>query len=113
MGLVLTQKFECGLPWISLIASIAITVVFILSGDGRLPSHPIDQGFASVDLRIYHNGTNWIFQYPVLSWGGGITGSLLVGVYKLIVPTSPETLNWHVKIFTAAGFLVSLFWLAR
>jgi hypothetical protein len=73
----------------------------------------MDQGFANVDLRIYHNGTNWIFQYPVLSWAGGIAGSLLVGVYKLIVPTSPETLNWHVKIFAAAGFLVSLFWLAR
>jgi hypothetical protein len=29
------------------------------------------------------------------------------------VPTSPETLNWHVKIFAAVGFLVSLFWLAK
>jgi hypothetical protein len=101
------------LPWISLIASIAITIILIRSGDGRVPSWPMDQSFANVDLRIYHNGTNWIFQYPVLSWAGGITGSLLVGVYKLIVPTSPETLNWHVKILAAAGFLVSLFLLAR
>jgi hypothetical protein len=100
------------LPWISLIASMTVAVALILSGDGRLPLR-MDQAFADVDLHIYHNGTNWIFQYPVLSWSGGITGSLLVGVYKLIVPTSPETLNWHVKIFAAGGFLVSLFWLAK
>jgi hypothetical protein len=101
------------LPWIFLIVSIAVVVALILSGDGRVPPWPMDQSFADIDLHIYHNGTNWIFQYPVLSWSGGITGSLLVGGYKLIVPISPEALNWHVKIFAAVGFLVSLLWLAR
>jgi len=102
------------LSWIPLIAAIAVTVAVILSGDGRMTPQRWDQNFADVvDLHIYHNGTNWIFQYPVLSWTGGITGSLLVGLYKLIVPTSSETLNWHVKIFAAVAFLVSLFWLAK
>src|SRR5262249_1991759 len=66
-----------------------------------------------VDLHIYYNGTNWVFQYPKLSWSGGITGSLIVGLYKLVIPTSVETLNWHVKIFSATLFLISVFWLAR
>jgi hypothetical protein len=73
----------------------------------------MDQGFVYVDLHIYHNGTNWIFQYPHLSWAGGITGSLIVGLYTLLIPTSVETLNWHVKILAATLFLVSVFLLAR
>jgi hypothetical protein len=100
-------------PKLLLIASIAIYGYLILSGNGRAPMHPMDQGFVYVDLHIYYNGTNWVFGYPHLSWAGGITGSLIVGLYKLLIPTSVETLNWHVKILSATLFLASEFFLAR
>jgi hypothetical protein len=100
-------------PKLLLIASIAIYGYLILSGSGRAPMLPMDQGFVYVDLHIYRNATNWIFQYPHLSWAGGITGSLIVGLYKLLIPTSVETLNWHVKILSATLFLASVFLLAR
>jgi hypothetical protein len=102
-----------GFPTFLLITSIAIHGYLILLGNGQAPMYPMDQGFVYVDLHIYHNGTNWIFQYPHLSWAGGITGSLIVGLYKLLIPTSVETLNWHVKILSATLFLVSVFLLAR
>jgi hypothetical protein len=100
-------------PSLFLALSILITAYLILRGDGHAAEWPMDQGFVYVDLRIYNNGTNWIFQYPHLSYAGGITGSLLVGLYKLLIPTSITTLNWHVKISSATLFFISLFWLAR
>jgi hypothetical protein len=73
----------------------------------------MDQGFVYVDLGIRHNGKTWEFHYPLLPWAGGITASLLVGLYKLVVPTSVDTLNYHVKILTAILFLTSSFLLAQ
>jgi hypothetical protein len=61
-GIVAVSSRGHSLPWFSLIASIAITGVLILSGDGRLPSWPMGQSLANLDLRIYHNGINWIFE---------------------------------------------------
>jgi hypothetical protein len=107
------RNFLEAVPTLLLITSIVIYVYLILSGNGRAPMHPMDQGFVYVDLHIYYNGINWVFQYPHLSWAGGITGSLIVGLYKLLIPTSVETLNWHVKIVSATLFLVSVFFLAR
>jgi hypothetical protein len=110
---LLRRNFLEAVPTLLLITSIAIYACLIFSGNGRAPMRPMDQGFVYVDLHIYYNGTNWIFQYPRLSWAGGITGSLIVGLYKLVIPTSVETLNWHVKILSATFFLVSVFFLAR
>ena len=107
------QWLQDAVPCLFLIFSIAIYANLILSGDGRAPVSPMDQGFVYVDLHIYYNGTNWVFQYPHLSWSGGITGSLIIGLYKLLIPTSVETLNWHVKVLSATFFLASVFWLAR
>ena len=107
------RRIGDAVPWLFFIFSIAIYAYLILSGGGRAPAHPMDQSFVYVDLHIYYNGTNWVFRYPRLSWSGGITGSLIVGLYKLLIPTSVETLNWHVKILSAMLFLASVFWLAR
>lgn len=107
------QVLFLAVPWLFLILSIVIYTCLILVGHGRAPAHPMDQSFVYVDLHLYHNGTNWIFQYPHLTWSGGITGSLIIGLYKILIPTSVETLNWHVKIFSATLFLTSVFWLAR
>lgn len=90
------------------LVAAGICAKLILMGSGTAPRPPMDQAFVNVDLHIFNNGKNWVFQYPVLSWAGGITGSLMVGLYKLVVPTSPETLNWHVKIFSSTAFLASL-----
>ena len=42
-----------------------------------------------------------------------ITSSLIAGLYKLIIPTTAATLNWHFKIFAMAGCLLSSFFLLR
>ena len=96
-----------------LAAVIMMSAVAILSQNGRVPAHPSDQAFVTTaDLRIGQENSGWYFHYPHLQWSGGITGSLAVGVYKLIVPTSPEHLNHHIKIFAMILFFIAGYLLA-
>ena len=101
--------------WIVLFlaAVMIMSAALILSRDGRVPAHPADQAFVfTADLRIgQHNGV-WYFHYPHLQWAGGITVSLAVGLYKLIVPASPEHLNHHIKIFAMLLFFITGYLLA-
>ena len=96
-----------------LTAVMIISAAVILSQEGRAPAHPMDQAFVTTaDLRIgQHNGV-WYFHYPHLQWAGGITASLAVGLYKLIVPASPETLNYHIKILAMLLFFLFSYLLA-
>jgi hypothetical protein len=50
-----------------------------------------------------------VFQYPNLQHAGGISSSLTAGLYKLIIPTTHENLNWHFRIFSMATLLISSF----
>ncbi|MCP9832891.1 MULTISPECIES: hypothetical protein [unclassified Cyanobium] len=91
-----------------LMISITATLFFILKDNGSAPPWPMDQSFiGTVDLRIYRLDGHWNFHYPQLQNSGGISSSLLVGLYKLIVPLSPETLNWQVRSMAMLGYLVS------
>jgi hypothetical protein len=70
----------------------------------------MDQSFAeTVDLHIKNNNGKLILSYPNLQYSGGITSSLVIGLYKLIVPVTHESLNWHVRIFSMLVYLVSGF----
>lgn len=92
---------------------IAYAAAIVLLGDGRALPHPMDQGFVYIDLGIRRSPSgHWVFQYPRLHWAGGITGSLLVGIYKLVVPTTVETLNHHVKLLVGLLYLGSAYVLA-
>jgi hypothetical protein len=46
-------------------------------------------------------------------FSGGISSSLTVGLYKLLVPTSLANLNWHIRIFSMVCYLGSSFLLIR
>lgn len=96
------------------LAAVAImSAAVILTQDGRVPAHPTDQAFVTTaDLRIGREGGVWYFHYPLLQWAGGIAASLAVGVYKLIVPVSPEHLNHHIKIFAMLLFFITGYLLA-
>ena len=101
------------LPLTTLLLAITFSTYVILQGSGRVPAHPMDQGFASVDLSISKSSGTWRFEYPKLSHAGGISASLTVGLYKLLLPIDPEALNWHVRTLGATLFLTSaalLFW---
>jgi hypothetical protein len=68
----------------------------------------MDQSFISTaNLRLGRSNGSWIFQYPNIMFSGGITSSLIAGAYKLIVPTSPETINWHIRILAMTAYLTS------
>lgn len=70
----------------------------------------MDQSFAeTVDLHIKNNNGKFVFAYPNLQYSGGITANLVIGLYKLIVPVTHESLNWHVRIFSMLIYLVSGF----
>jgi hypothetical protein len=85
-----------------------LTVILIFMQSGVVPPHPQDQSFAgTADLRIRRVDGSWVFHYPTLGYSGGITSSLIAGIYKLIVPTTPETLNWHIRILGAFMWLGS------
>jgi hypothetical protein len=47
------------------------------------------------------------FITPLWAIQGGITSSLIAGFYKLIIPTTPDTLNWHIRILGAFMWLGS------
>jgi len=70
----------------------------------------MDQSFAeTVDLQIKNNNGKFVFSYPNLQYSGGISAGLVIGLYKLIVPVTHESLNWHVRIFSMLIYLVSGF----
>jgi hypothetical protein len=96
----------------TLIASILISSSFILRDSGVVPAPPMDQHFVeTINLHISYAQNIWKFQYPSLQNSGGITSSLIAGIYKLIIPTTHENLNWHIRIFAMASFLTSSFFL--
>jgi hypothetical protein len=93
-----------------LLLAVAIVVSFagILSQGGEVSEWPMDQSFVTrADLRLYRLPTGWVFQYPRFNWSGGVSASLLIGLYKLVVSPAPETLNWHAKGITTLLFLGS------
>jgi len=91
-----------------LVAALLVSTFFILRDSGRPLAHPMDQSFIlSADLRIGRFNGNWIFRYPNLMFSGGVSPNLIVGLYKLLVPTSPENINWHIRIFAMICYLGS------
>lgn len=97
-----------------LVASIILSAIFILRDSGTVPGFPMDQSFVgSADLSIYKKGGIWVFHYPALQNSSGITASLLAGIYKLLIPTSPTNLNWHFRILSMLLYLGSSFLLIR
>jgi hypothetical protein len=93
---------------------IALSVAVILAGPGTPSAWPMDQSFVSTaDIRIWRSDGNWVFQYPYLQHSGGITSSLIAGIYKLIIPTTENSVNWHIKILGMIGFLVSSLFLLK
>ena len=102
-------------PSVLLVVFIIAWIVVILAfSNGRPPSPPMDQGFVLIDLSIHRSADhNWVFQYPHLEWAGGITASLLIGIYKLLIKTDISTLNFHVKILSSIMFLSSVVFLIK
>ncbi len=97
-----------------LVASLIISAAFILRDSGLVPGYPMDQHFAeTVDLSIRQSKDRWVFQYPALQNSGGITSTLIAGIYKLIIPTSKTTLNWHIRILAMVMYLGSSWLLIR
>ena len=98
----------------ALVAGLLVSAFFILKDSGRPLAHPMDQSFIlSADLRIGRSNDNWIFRYPNLMFSGGVSPNLIVGLYKLLVPTSPENINWHIRILAMTCYLGSSFLLIR
>jgi len=87
--------------------SLSGSALAIFMDSGSVPAWPLDQSFANVDIRIYQKDGHWQFHYPRLQHAGGITASLLIGLYKLIFTPSDSSLNWHVRIFSMIAFLGS------
>jgi len=97
-----------------LAVAVLISALIILQGSGVVPKPFMDQHFVeTINLQLRREDGHFIFQYPNLMHTGGITSSLIAGIYKLIIPTSPSTLNWHFKIFAIASSLLSSFFLLR
>ena len=93
-----------------LVAAILISISLILKQSGVVPGAPMDQHFVeTVNIRLHRTNGHWVFQYPNLQNAGGITSSLTAGLYKLIIPTTHENLNWHFRIFSMATLLISSF----
>lgn len=91
-----------------LVLTILISTAYILRDPGAPMAHPMDQSFISAaDLRIGRSNGNWFFHYPNIMYSGGISSSLIAGIYKLIIPTSPENINWHIRIFAMVTYLTS------
>jgi hypothetical protein len=107
-------RWHNGLEVAILIVSLVISALIILKGSGVVPKPFMDQHFVeTVDLHLRWDQGSFSFQYPNLMHSGGITSSLIAGVYKLIIPTTPSTLNWHFKIFAMLSCLLSSFFLLR
>ena len=68
----------------------------------------MDQSFAgTVDVGIGRSNSNWFFHYPTLEYSGAITSSMIAGIYKPVIPTSSNTLNWYIRILGALMWLAS------
>jgi len=107
-------RWETILEYSILTAALIISALIILKGSGIVPKPSMDQHFVeTVNIQLRREGGHFLFQYPNLMHAGGITSSLLAGMYKIIIPTTPTTLNWHFKIFAMAGHLISSFFLLR
>lgn len=105
-----TQFTRKHLLFILLIISISISLLGIVSQSGRVMEWPMDQSFVTrADLRMYRQASGWVFQYPRLVWSGGVTSSLVIGIYKLAISPSTETLNWHAKGLATTFFLASTY----
>lgn len=92
------------------VASLMVSAFFVLRDSGRPLPHPMDQSFIlSTDLRLGRANGHWIFRYPNPMFAGGLSSSLIVGLYKLLIPVSPENINWHIRIFAIACYLGSSF----
>ena len=88
--------------------SIALSAAFILRDSGTPMPLPMDQSFVSgADLRIGRTHGVWSFHYPNIMFSGGISSTLTAGLYKLIIPTHPDNVNWHIRIFAMAAYLIS------
>lgn len=91
-----------------LVIAIVVSFVGLLSQSGQVMDWPMDQSFVTrADLRLYRLPSGWVFQYPRFNWSGGVSASLLIGLYKLIVSPSAESLNWHAKGIATLLFLLS------
>jgi len=83
----------------------------ILAGPGAAPPWPEDQSFVElVDLSVGRAEGVWQFRYPRLGNSGGVTSSLVVGIYKLFVPVADSASNHHAKIL-GAGLFFATSWL--
>jgi len=97
-----------------LVAALIVSAFFILKDSGSPLPHPMDQSFILfADLQIGRDNEHWIFRYPNLMFSGGVSSSLIVGLYKLLIPVSPENINWHIRIFAMSCYLGSSFLLVR
>lgn len=102
------------LEYAILIAALLISTALIFKGSGIVPKPNMDQHFVeTVNLQLRRENGSFVFQYPNLMHTGGITSSLIAGLYKLLIPTTPSTLNWHFKTFCMLGYLLSSFSLLR
>ena len=100
--------------WILLVASVWVSAALILRDPGTVPAWPMDQYFVdAADVAIRNVGGRWSFHYPNLQYSGGIASSLIAGVYKLVIPTTKATLNWHLRLLAMLAYLGSAWWLAR
>jgi len=97
-----------------LVSAILISISVILKQSGVVPGAPMDQHFVeTVNIQLLRSNGHWVFQYPNLQHAGGISSSLTAGLYKLIIPTTHENLNWHFRSFSMAALLISSFSLFR
>nr|AGC71993.1 hypothetical protein [uncultured bacterium A1Q1_fos_36] len=95
---------------IVLLLLLVVLASFVVRGDGMAPTHPMDQAFVYTDLRITKSDAGtWRFEYPHLQYSGGISSSLLIGAYKLLVSPSNETLNWHARLLGCSLFFIASF----
>jgi len=108
------KSWQALIAYAIVIAAIAISAAHILNDSGIVPAPPMDQHFVETsNLRLGRSGGHWAFHYPNLQNAGGISSSVAAGIYKLIIPTTHETLNWHFRIFSMTGLLISSFYLFK
>ena len=91
-----------------LLLMIVFSAYAIFQDSGQVPAWPSDQAFVeNANLSIGRKAGHWYWHYPSLQYSGGITSSIVAGLYKLVIPTSRSDLNWHLRIFAMAGYMVS------
>lgn len=103
-----------GILALGLLLALGLSSAAILSGPGAAPPWPEDQSFVEiVDLNLERADGVWQFRYPRLGHSGGITSSLVVGIYKLFVPVASSAINHHAKILGAALYFGTSWLLGR